>query len=86
MAFADLVLDEDVLEAGESEAVICCMRTSTWKEVLNVEVSICLFILEKNEKREKSRIGEAGDPQSQLLRIYLSAVIFSHWSRQFERK
>lgn len=55
VAFADLALDDDdVLEEGESEAVICWMRTSAWREILNVDVwvikkrvSMCLLILEK---------------------------------------
>jgi len=53
-AFAGLALDDDVLGAGESEAVICWMRTSAWREILNVDVwvikkrvSMCLLILEK---------------------------------------
>jgi hypothetical protein len=52
VAFADLSLD--VLEAGESEAVICWIRTSAWSEILNVDVwvikkrvSMCLLILKK---------------------------------------
>ena len=32
VAFADLALDGEMLEVGESEAVIC-WRTSTWREV-----------------------------------------------------
>jgi hypothetical protein len=50
--FVDLALAADVLEAGEREAVICWMRTSAWREMLNVEVwvirkrvSMCLLIL-----------------------------------------
>ena len=53
-AFAGLALDDDVLVVGESEAVICWMRTSAWREILNVDVwvikkrvSMCLLILEK---------------------------------------
>lgn len=51
-AFADLSLDDDVLEVGESDAVICWIRTSAWREILNVDVwvirkrvSMCLLIL-----------------------------------------
>lgn len=54
VAFADLALDIGVVEAGESEAVICWMRTRAWREILNVDVwvikkrvSMCLLILEK---------------------------------------
>jgi hypothetical protein len=55
VTFEDLALDDDdVLEEGESEAVICWMRTSAWREILNVDVwvikkrvSMCLLILEK---------------------------------------
>jgi len=54
VAFTDWSLDEDVLEAGESEVVICWIRTSAWREILNVDVwvikkrvSMCLLILEK---------------------------------------
>ena len=54
VVFTGLASDDDVLEADESEAVICWMRTSAWREILNVDVwvikkrvSMCLLILER---------------------------------------
>lgn len=43
----DLALEEHVLEVGESKAMICWIRTSTWREILNVEV----WVIRKVQQR-----------------------------------
>ena len=79
VAFADLALGEQVLEAGESKVVFCWMRTNTWREMLDAEIWVIM-------KRVSMRLAKDKGEMEIPAPTNLSAFVFSNGSRQFERK